>query len=88
MTSCTADLVFDCADVGENNVTLTVADEFGNTTSEQLTITSWMGIAPTVQAAGPRLFTSMKTRSGYEDLLDPYVPLMPVEWIRHTSHMS
>ena len=76
MTSCTADLVFDCADVGENNVTLTVADEFGNTTSEQLTITVLDEVAPTVQAAGPHVvYLNEDGEVEYEDLLDLYVAL-------------
>ena len=88
MTSCTADLVFDCADVGENNVTLTVADEFGNTTSEQLTITVLDEVTPTVQAAGPHIVTSMKTEKWSMKICWIYtLPLMPVEWIRHTSHV-
>ena len=76
MISCTADLVFDCADVGENNVTLTVADEFGNTTSEQLTITVLDEVAPTVQAAGPHVvYLNEDGEVEYEDLLDLYVAL-------------
>ena len=77
MTSCTADLVFDCADVGENNG-IDCGHEFGAPTSSSLPSPS-DEVAPTVQAAGPHVvYLNEDGEVEYEDLLIYTLPLMPV----------